>query len=258
MLQNRWIRLALLLGAAPLGCAAGFKLTQYPTSESLYGAAMAQYQNKKWDNAILAFEKLTLDLPARDTLLPSAHFFLGKARAARGDHLLAAQAFNRMAESFATDSLADDAMFEAGIEFAKLWRKPVLDAQYGGEALTVFQTLLSLYPDSPSTERTLKEIARMQEWFATKDFETAMYYFRRRAYDPALIYFRDVVRLYPETDRARESYLRMAEAYGAIRWKDDRAEVCKTLRERYPNDRQVPLVCGAAVAVADSVPRDVR
>jgi outer membrane protein assembly factor BamD len=257
MLQNCRIRLGLiLLGALSLGCASGFKLARYTTSESLYSAAMAQFTNKKWDNAILAFEKLTLDLPARDTLLPSAHFYLGKAHAARGDHLLAAQAYNRMSESFATDTLADDAMFEAGMEYEKLWRKPVLDAQYGAEALTVFQTLLSLYPDGPTAERAVKEIARMQEWFATKDFETAMYYFRRKAYDPALIYFRDVVRLYPETDRARESYLRMAEAYGAIRWKDDKAEVCKTLRERYPTDRQVPLVCGAAVVTADSVPRD--
>jgi outer membrane protein assembly factor BamD len=257
MHHNRWLRLGLILsGALSLGCASGFKLTKYTTSESLYSAAMAQYQNKKWDNAILAFEKLTLELPARDTLLPSAHFYLAKAHAQRGDHLLAAQAYNRMSESFATDSLADDAMFEAGMEYERLWRKPVLDAQYGGEALTTFQTLLSLYPDSPLSEKTVKEIARMQEWFATKDFETAMYYFRRKAYDPALIYFRDVVRLYPETDRARESYLRMAEAYGAIKWKDDKTEVCKTLRERYPKDRQVPLICGAPVVASDSATRD--
>lgn len=257
MHHNRSLRLGLmLLGALSLGCASGFKLTRYTTGEGLYSAAMAQYKNKKWDNAILAFEKLTLELPARDTLLPSAHYYLAKSHAARGDHLLAAQAYNRMSESFATDSLADDAMFEAGLEYEKLWRKPVLDAQYGGEALTTFQTMLSLYPDSPVSERAAKEIGRMQEWFATKDFETAMYYFRRKAYDPALIYFRDVVRLYPETDRARESYLRMAEAYGAIKWKDDKAEVCKTLRERYPKDRQVPLICGAAVVASDSVPRD--
>jgi len=259
MHQYRWPRLGLiLLGALSLGCASGFKLTRYTSGESLYAAAMAQYQNKKWDNAILAFEKLTLELPARDTLLPSAHYYLAKAHARRGDHLLAAQAYNRMSESFATDTLADDAMFEAGLEYEKLWRKPVLDAQYGGEALSVFQTLLALYPDSPLTDQAVKEIARMQEWFATKDFETAMYYFRRKAYDPALIYFRDVVRLYPETDRARESYLRMAEAYAAIRWKDDKAEICKILYDRYPKDRDVPVVCGPAAVVTDSVPSASR
>ncbi len=245
MHQSRWPVLRLIvLGAFSISCASGFKLTRYTTGESLYAAAVDQYQKRKWDNAIQAFEKLTLELPARDTLLPTAHYFLARAYAQRGDHLLAAQAYNRLAESFATDTLADDAMFEAGLEYEKLWRKPVLDAQYGGEALSVFQTLLALYPDSPLTEKTVKEIAHMQEWFATKDFETAMYYFRRKAYDPALIYFRDVVRLYPETDRARESYLRMAEAYDAIRWKEDKAEVCKTLYERYPQDRQVPIVCG--------------
>lgn len=254
MHRSRWVQLSLIvLGTSTLGCASGFKLTRYSTSESLYRAAMEQFRRKKWDNAIQAFEKLTLDLPARDTLLPMAHYYLAKAHAGRGDHLLAAQAYSRMAESFATDSLADDATFESGLEYEKLWRKPVLDAQYGGEALTVFQTFLALYPDSELRDKAVAEIQKMQEWFATKDYENAMYYFRRKAYDPALIYFRDVVRLYPETERAKDSYLKMAEAYEAIRWKDDKTEVCKTLWERYAKDPQVPIVCGRAPPPVDTV-----
>jgi outer membrane protein assembly factor BamD len=247
--------LILAGGAALAACSGGFKLTRYPTTDTLFQAAMEQFRRKKWDNAVQAFEKLTFDLPARDTLLPLAHFYLARAYAERGDHLLAAQAFTRMSESFATDTLADDAMFQAGREYSKLWRKPVLDSQYGIDALTTYETLLSLYPDSDLRERTTQEIQRIQEWFATKDYENAMYYFRRKAYDPALIYFRDVVRLYPETRHAREAYLRMAEAYDAIRWKEDKDEVCRTLHERYPTDREVPEVCGPAPK-ADTAKRD--
>lgn len=253
MHRFRWLRvcsIAVVFGF--FGCASGFKLTRYTTGESLYRAAMEQYQKKKWDNAIQAFEKLTLELPARDTLLPLAHFYLARAHSRHGDHLLAAQAYSRLAESFATDSLADDAIYEAGLEYEKLWRKPVLDAQYGGEALTEFQTLLSLYPDSELRDKAVKEIQHMQEWFAQKDYENAMYYFRRRAFDPALIYFRDVVRLYPETPTAKEAYLRMAEAYDAIRWKDDKADVCRTLWDRYPKDPEVPDVCGARPTPSDT------
>jgi outer membrane protein assembly factor BamD len=239
---------SLLLVCALSGCGSGFKLIRYRTSESLFGAAMEQYNKKKWDNAVVAFEKLTLDLPARDTLLPIAHYYLAKAHSGRGEHLLGAQEFNRLSESFATDTLADDALFLAGKEYQLLWRKPVLDSQYGGEALTTFQTLISLYPDSDLREKAVKEMELLQEWFATKDYENAMYYFRRKAYDPALIYFRDIVKLYPGTGRSRDAMLRMAQAYEAIRWKDDKADVCKTLREQYPTDREVPLVCGSTAA----------
>lgn len=241
------IRTFVLLLAAS-GCGAGFKLTRYTTGESLYDAAMGQFKKKKWENAIAAFEKLTLELPARDTLLPMAHFYLAKAHAGRGEHLLAAQEYSRMSESFATDTLADDALFQAGKEYQRLWRKPVLDSQYGSESLTTFQTLLSLYPDSDLKDKAVKEIEFLQEQFATKDYENAMYYFRRKAYDPALIYFRDVVRLYPGTARTRDALLRMAQAYEAIRWKEDKADVCRTLREQYPTDAEVSVVCGPASA----------
>ena len=91
-----------------------FNLRQFPNNESLYAAGMQQLQQKKWDNAVQVFEKLTLELPARDTLLPSAHYHLAQAYSARGDHLLAAQSYSRLAESFATDTLADDALYCAG------------------------------------------------------------------------------------------------------------------------------------------------
>ena len=254
---SRWTRCLIATGGlAVAACSGGFKITRYPTNETLFQAAMEQYRARKWDNSVQAFEKLTFDLPARDTLLPLAHFYLAKAYGGRGDHLLAAQAFTRMAESFATDTLADDAMFESGQEYSKLWRKPVLDSQYGVEALTVFQTLLALYPDSPLRDRATSEIRRIQEWFAAKDYENAMYYFRRKAYDPALIYLRDIVRLYPETRRAHDAYLRMAEAYDAIRWKEDKEEVCRSLHERYPSDRPVAEVCGPAAPKADTAKRD--
>lgn len=252
MIRNRSVRLSLCLGALiASGCAQSFKLNRFTTNESLFRAALEQYRLKKWDNAVQAFEKLTFELPARDTLLPVSHFYLAKSHAGKGDHLLAAQAYARLSESFATDTLADDALFQAAREYQALWRKPVLDSEYGAEAITQYQTLLALYPDTDLKAEAEKQIRTLQEWFASKDFANAMYYFRRKAYDPALVYFRDVVRLYPETEKARESLIRMAQAYDAIKWKEDKAEVCKTIKEKYPTDRDGQAIC-SGIAPADS------
>jgi outer membrane protein assembly factor BamD len=243
----RSFRLGLFVAGTALiaACSSGFKVSRYPNSESLFRAALDQFNRRKWDNAVTAFEKLTFDLPARDTLLPVAHWYLAKAHAGRGEHLLAAQAYSRLAESFATDTLADDAVFEAGREYQKLWRRPQLDPQYGDLALSTYQSLLGLYPDSELRDKAAKEIEQLQEWFAAKDYESGMYYFRRKAFDSAIIYFKDVVKNYPTTAKSREALLRLASSYDAIRYREDKKDICTTLFEKYPADREVAQTCGA-------------
>ena len=66
---------AIAAAAALTACRGGFRINKYPTNESLYVAALQEYQKKHWGNAVLAFEKLTNDLPARDTLLPRSYWF---------------------------------------------------------------------------------------------------------------------------------------------------------------------------------------
>lgn len=249
MLPSRSRPVLAALGLAlSIACGPSFRVNQYPNPESLFTVGVEQLQQRKWDNAVQAFEKLTLELPARDTLLPRAHFHLAQGYAGRGEHLLAAQSYLRLAEGFATDPLADRAMYYAGREYQRMWPRPPLDAQYGHEATLVFQTLLGLYPDSPYADSATVQLRVLQEMFATKDYLTAMQYMRRRAYDSAIIYLQDIVERYPETARSRDAYLRLAEAYGAIRYRDDKADVCAILRERYPQDREVREVCGTVAA----------
>ncbi len=255
--RGSWSAVArsILLAVALSACAGGFKLSNYPTSDLLFQAAMREYNARKWQNAVTAFEKLTLDLPARDTLLPLAHYYLAKSHVGRREYLLAAQSFNRLAESFATDTLADDAKFEAARSYQRLWRAPPLDPQYGELAMATYQELIALYPDSPLKTDAERQVKALNEMFATKDYETGLHYFRRKAYDSAIIYFKDVVRLYPESQRARHAYLRLAESYQIIRYREDKNEVCTTLHERYPRDRDVLDVCGAR-SVTESAKRD--
>ena len=255
--RQRLYRLSILLFVAALSgaCGRGFKLSRYTSNEALFNAAVNEFGRRKWDHAVSAFEKLTLDLPARDTLLPLAHWYLAKSYAGRREHLLAAQAYNRLSESFATDSLADNAMYEAAREYQKLWRRPTLDANYGEQALSAYQSMLGLYPDSELKDEAERQMGRLQEWFASKDYESGLYYFRRKAFDSAIIYFKDVVKNYPQTAKSREAYLRLAESYEAIRYREDKKEVCTTLQEKYPSDREVTRTCGAPPTAVSTRPR---
>lgn len=236
-----FLSLVLLLG----GCARAFNVRSYPSSELLYKEGLARMEREKWDDAIAAFEKLTLDLPARDTLLPRAHWYLGVSRLKTRERLLAAQSFIRLNEQFPEDTLADDALFKAAKAYTELWRKPELDPEYGIQAQTQFRLLLGLYPSSTLADSVTKELKRLDEWFANKDYTTGMHYIKRRAYDSAIIYFKDVVKNWPETDRARLAMLRLVEIYRlpTMGYTEDANEVCAALREGYPTDPEVLLLC---------------
>lgn len=239
--SRRILLAALLLAVA--ACHPEFQVASYSTSQALYKAATEEYNQRHWDNAIAAFEKLTTDLSARDTLLPRSHWYLARAHQEQGEWVLAATSFNHLVESFPDDSLADDAALEAARSYRKMWRKPSLDPTYGESARAAFGTLLTLYPTSPLIPAAQKELAELEDMFAQKNYLSGMYYFRRGGYDSGIIYFKDILEKYPTSPTARLAQLRLVDSYKAIRYKDDAAETCTALRKSYPSDAEVKEAC---------------
>lgn len=221
----------------------GFDPRAYDSVDALYSASVGQFEARRWSNAARGFERLTTELPARDPRLASVYFYLGSAQQRMQEHLTSAQTFRRVSESFPDDTLADDALFQAGRSYSTLWRKPALDSEHGRSAMNVYQTLVVMYPTSPLLEETQREVARLEQMFATKDYEAGYHYFRLRAYDSAIIYFSDVIENYPNTPRARDAHLRLLASYRAIRYSEDARELCSRMVARYPGDREVAREC---------------
>lgn len=235
----------LIVGAA--ACHPDFVLKKYDTNEKLYQAGLREFNRHKWDNAIAAFEKLTLDLPARDSLLPRSYWYLATAHEKQGEHLLAAQSYSKLVESFPDDSLAPSSALEAARSYWHLWRKPSLDPTYGMTALATYNTLLGLYGQdsraAPIIATAQKELAELENWFAIKNYDAGMFYMRRHAYDSAIIYFKDVLSQWPNAPKARDASLRLVDAYKAIRYREDASDTCTQLRKKYPNDAEVSVTC---------------
>jgi outer membrane assembly lipoprotein YfiO len=248
LLSRRALLVALLLAAA--ACHPDFQIANYPTNDKLYQVAATEFAAGRWDNAVAAFEKLTTDLPARDTLLPRAFWYLAKAHENRGEHVLAATSYSRLVESFPDDTLSDDAAFASAREYRKMWRKPALDPTYGETALATYNTLLGLYPTSPLIPEAKKELAELEDMFAQKNYLAGMYYLRRKAYDSGIIYFKDILAKYPATPTARDAQLRLVDSYKAIRYKEDAADACAILKKSYPDDAEVRSTCDGVSAPA--------
>jgi len=233
------------IGGGVVACRPVFSPANYPDVNSLFKAAMERYEHKHYDDAAKAFEKLTTDLPARDPRVPVAYFYLAKSQEKNGERLLAAKSYSRIYEQFPDDTLADDGLYLSGLAYKAMWRKPELDAEYGQSAITQFQTLQALYPNSPLLPKATQQLATLDELFAEKDYLTGVHYLKRKAYDSAIIYFKDVIRLHPNAPHTRDAYLKLHDAYSAINYKDDARDLCDAMRKAYPSDREVVSTCGA-------------
>jgi outer membrane protein assembly factor BamD len=236
------------LGAGIEACKPAFNAATYPDMVSLFNAAMREYNAKHYDNSAKAFERLTTELPARDPKVPIAFFYLAKSQEKSADRLLAAKSYSRIYEQFPEDTLADDGLYLSGLAYEAMWRKPELDAEYGQSALTQFQTLQALYPNSTFVPKANQQISKLDAWFAKKDYLTGTHYLKRKAYDSAIIYFKDVIRLHPAAPITRDAYLRLHDAYTAINYKDDARDLCDNMRKAYPSDRDVLRECGVGAA----------
>jgi outer membrane protein assembly factor BamD len=247
---------AALVFMAAAACRPEFQLKNYTTNEALYTASLRAYERHHWDDAAAGFEKLTTDLSPRDTLLPRSYWYLASAHDHMDEHLLAAQSYNRLTETFPEDSLADDAALESARSYRRMWRKPQLDPMYGETALSAYNTLIGLYPSSPLVPAAQKEIAELENWFAIKDYDAGIYYVRRKDPYSAIIYFKDILSRYANTPKAYDSGLALVDVYKKVGYRADATDLCAEVRQRYPSDRRVRDMCTgvpeAPVAKTDS------
>jgi outer membrane protein assembly factor BamD len=251
----RFLVLLLLSVGVLAGCRRGFRPADFANPEALFRGAMQEYEAGNMGNAIAGFERLTLDLSSRDSLLTRTYYYLGMAHERRKEYLLAAQAYSRLTDAFPNDTLAPRALLGEARSYQSLWRKPELDADYGIQALGTFRVLLTAYPDGPEAVEARERIATLEDWLARKDYEVGVHYLRtRKAFDSAIIYFQDVIETYPTTPTARRAWLGLAQAYKSLRYDEELQETCDEMHRLYPGDAEVREMCGAPRAATDSLP----
>jgi outer membrane protein assembly factor BamD len=218
-----------------LGCSSRFDPSIYPTPEELFEASFAEFQEGDCDRAEVGLRRLAFELPARDPRRAEVRFYLAECSFRRKEYLTASRDYRRVADENATDSLAPHALLRSGDAYAKLWRRPELDDTYGNSALGTYQELLRRYPNSPAAAEGRERILELNEWFAKKAYKAGIYYYRLKAFDSAIIYFKSVVADYPATSFAPQSLVKLVEAYDRIGYEEDREDMCQQIRRFYPD-----------------------
>lgn len=207
--------------------------------------AMRLFRRGDFRRAQVALLRLTFELGPVQPDMAQVRYYLAECAFQLGDRVQAATDFRRVADEFSTTQYAPLALLRAGDANLRLWHRPELDPTYGEAALAIYQELAGRYPESDAAARARPHVKRLEGQFADKTYKNGMFYLRRKAYDSAIIYFKDVIASYPNAQRAPDALLRLVESYRAIGYTQEVQETCEHLRRFYPNALRLDRTCPA-------------
>ena len=210
---------------------------------SLWHRAEAAVRHGKWDDAAKLIDRLLLEFPPGDSRIARAHYYLAEAYYAQGRHLEAAREFRKASDETPNDPIAPEALLRLGDVYSDLWRRPELDPTYGQTALATYQELLNRYPNAATAKRAQLRIDELNERFAYKAYKSAMFYFRLKAYDSAILYLKDLVATYPKAAVVPEALVKLVQAYKTLGYREDVQETCGYIRRFHPRTPGAKEVC---------------
>ena len=241
--MRRVLRVTWTLAAA--ACHHGPRVQPAPNPVAELARARDLLHHGDFAKALMALRRLSYELGPTQPELAEVQYDLAECAFQTGDRVQAAHDFRQLADQFPGSPYAPLGLLRAGDANLRLWRDPELDASYGESALAVYQELAGRYPGTDAATRAQLHVQQLREWFAEKAYKNGMFYFRRRAYDSAVIYYKDVVANYQGTTRVPDALMRLVEAYRAIGYADELKETCGALRKYYPRTARLNESCPA-------------
>ncbi|HEX5725283.1 MAG TPA: outer membrane protein assembly factor BamD [Longimicrobiaceae bacterium] len=227
------LALLLLCAAALPGCSI-FRSEQPISPETMRQRGLAAHQAGEHRRAVTLLAGWTQQA-AGDPRLPEALQALGESYLETGEYVSSAASFLRLVTEFPTDPRGQAARFGMCRAYQRLSPKAPLDQDYTHTAIAYCESFASIYPATPEAQQARGWVTELTEKLARKTYDNGMFYFRRQAYDAAVIYFNETLELYPGTRWAPAALLKLVETYDRIGYREEATEARARLRRDYPN-----------------------
>ena len=215
-----------------VGCGGGDPY-QGMDAAALFRVAETEFAEGDYDNAIEVLERLLInftDFSGR----ADARMMLAEAYFEENEFLTARSEFQRFRDRYVAHPRAAEAALGECRALSAMAPHPQRDQTYTREAVTVCGNVMVDYAGTPQAAQAGEIRANLRYTLAQKEFLTASHYFRRDQYDPAILYYRFVVDLYPETEFAPRALLGLYQANMEIGYEDLAEEARARLLRDYP------------------------
>jgi outer membrane protein assembly factor BamD len=211
--------------------------------QTVWEQGVEHFNERRWDEAIRHFDHF-LQVGGADPRVHQARYYAAEAHFNQREYLSAASRFTALAADLGRAELAAQSRYMACRSYEELAPNPQLDQEYTRAAIDHCQALVDYFPDHHYAQAATEILDRMWHRLAAKTYQSGEWYQRRRAVDSALIYYQDVVRLYPRTSYAPRALRRMMEIYETLDYQEELEETRQRLLTAYPDSPQARAVAG--------------
>ncbi len=204
-------------------------------AEDQYALAKREFERKHWDNAVVELQKLIFNYPGA-AFIDSAQFLLGMTYFNQEEYPLAIGEFNKLLSSYPTSQLSDDAAFMVALSDFKMSPKAELDPKHTQRAMDELKNFLDDYPESDRREEAFEVLNKCRTKLAKKAFQSGYLYYRRGFYPSALIYLRQVLNDYHDTEWAGQAQFQIAEVFYKQKKYEQAKEEYQKFLQYFPED----------------------
>jgi outer membrane protein assembly factor BamD len=205
-------------------------------AEELYRIGRDRFERRKWTGAIEALQRFLFQDPGHQKA-DSAQYLIGEAYFQQHQYLTAAAEFLRLAQTRPAGPLADDARYRACEAYYRLSPRPELDQEYTEEAIDQCRSVVLLYPQSPFAEKAAGRVKELTDKLARKYYLNAVYYYKRRAYDSAIVYLEYLLETYKGASVEPEALKTLWETYLKLGYRSEAERTRERLLREYPDSQ---------------------
>ncbi len=224
-----------------LSSCGGKKVFVARTAEEAFEYAMRSYEKEEYQEAVSGFQRVIFNFPGAE-IVEEAMFFLADSYFRDEDYLLAANEFRRVASEFPDGEFALISQYKLGLCHLKLSPSYQLDQKDTRRAIDSFNILIDRFPNSVYADSARIRVSALRDKLARKEYENGYYYFRRKFYDSAIIYFETMRDAYFETRWMAPALYYLSKAYDKLDLDDDAREARKDLLKHFPDTREASKV----------------
>ena len=205
--------------------------------EQLYQMGLNEYEEGEFDNATKALDRLLISFGTSDRIV-AARLLLADAYFAKGDYLTARSEYMRFLDRFAGDGAAPTAALGVCRSLVALSPEPQRDQAYTLDAMSICRNVVVDYSGTQEAATAADLANQMRMKLAEKEFLNGDFYFRRKMFDSAIIYFESVADQYPETEWAPQALLRIYLANTEFGYDDLAEDARQKLLTDYPDSAE--------------------
>lgn len=204
--------------------------------DALYQIGRERFEHRDWDRARDALQRFLFQDPGHEKA-DSAQYLIGESYFQQKQYLTAASEFLRLAQDRPAGPLADDARYRACESYYKLSPRPELDQQYTEQAIDQCRSVVLLYPQSPFARDAAQRTKELTDKLARKYYLNAVYYYKRRAYDSAIVYLKYLLKTYKGSAVEPDALKTLYETYTKLGYVEEAGETRDRLLREYPDSQ---------------------